>query len=127
MVDNRGNAYRTRAALTAGIALIGLAVAILGYFALDLGALPSVGIFVLAVGLGILLLSPGYSGTPDKFGPSEMDFRLVGGTLIAAVGFLLILTLCNLEWYVYVVVFIIVVAILGMLMAVRNSRKINNE
>ncbi len=127
MVDNRGNAYRTRAALTAGIALIGLGIAGLCFFMFDVGALPALGIFVLFIGLGILALSPGYTGTPDKFGASERDYRIVAGILAAVIGALLILTLLNLEWYVYVFVLIIAVAVLGMAMAVVNSRKIKNE
>ena len=39
MVDNRGNAYRTRGAITAAIVLIGAVVAMLAYFAAGLGAL----------------------------------------------------------------------------------------
>lgn len=127
MVDNKGNMYRTRGALTLGIAIIGIAVALLAFFAANVGALPAVGIFLLFVGGGLLAMCIGYTGTPDKFGPSERDYRLVWGLLVVVVGAIMILTYFDLEWYWYVAVLIIAVALIGMGMAVVNSRKISNE
>ena len=82
MVDNRGNAYRTRAAITAGIVLIGAAVAILAYFAAGLGAAAAAGIFILIMGVAILAMSFGYSSAPDKFGPGERDYRMAMGLVM---------------------------------------------
>lgn len=127
MVDNKGNMYRTRGALTLGIAIIGIAVALLAYFAANVGAAPAVGIFLLFVGGGLLAMCIGYTSAPDKFGPSERDYRLVWGLLVIIVGIVLILTYFDLAWYWYVATLIIAVALVGMIMAVINSRKISNE
>jgi len=127
MVDNRGNAYRTRAALTAGIVLIGAAVALIAYKAAGLALLSAVGVFVLILGIAIFAMSFGYSSAPDKFGPSERDYRLAMGLVITLIGIVLLMTGLNLEWYWLVGILIIGIAVIGMMMAVINSRKIGNE
>ena len=127
MVDNRGNAYRTRAALTAGIVLIGAAVALIAYMAAGLALLSAVGVFVLILGVAVFSMSFGYSSAPDKFGPSERDYRLAMGLVIALIGAVLLMTGLNLEWYWLVAILIIGIAVIGMMMAVINSRKIGNE
>ena len=127
MVDNRGNAYRTRAALTAGIVLIGAAVALIAYMAAGLALLSAVGVFVLILGVAVFSMSFGYSSAPDKFGPSERDYRLAMGLVIALIGTVLLMTGLNLEWYWLVAILIIGIAVIGMMMAVINSRKIGNE
>ena len=127
MVDNRGNAYRTRAALTAGIVLIGAAVALIAYKAAGLALLSAVGVFVLILGIAIFAMSFGYSSAPDKFGPSERDYRLAMGLVITLIGIVLLMTGLNLEWYWLVGILIIGFAVIGMMMAVINSRKIGNE
>lgn len=127
MVDNKGNMYRTRGALSLGFAVIGIAVALIVFFATDLGIAPSIGVFLLFVGGGLLAMCAGYTGTPDKFGPSERDYRLVWGLLVIIIGVLLILTTFGLDWYWYVAVIIIAVALIGMAMALINSKKISNE
>ena len=127
MVDNRGNAYRTRAALTAGIVLIGAAVALIAYMAAGLALLSAVGVFVLVLGVAVFSMSFGYSSAPDKFGPSERDYRLAMGLVIALIGTVLLMTGLNLEWYWLVAILIIGIAVIGMMMAAINSRKIGNE
>ena len=127
MVDNKGNAYRTRGALTLGIVIIGLAVMILAYFAAKLSLTVSFGVFLLIMGVALLVMSPGYTSAPDKFGPGERDYRVAMGALIVIIGAVLVLTTFNLDWYWYVAIVIIGVAVLGMAMAVVNSKKINNE
>ena len=127
MVDNRGNAYRTRAALTAGIVLIGAAVALIAYMAAGLALLSAVGVFVLILGVAVFSMSFGYSSAPDKFGPSERDYRLAMGLVIALIGAVLLMTGLNLEWYWLVAILIIGIAVIGMMMAAINSRKIGNE
>ena len=127
MVDNRGNAYRTRAAITAGIVLIGAAVAILAYFAAGLGAAAAAGIFILIMGVAILAMSFGYSSAPDKFGPGERDYRMAMGLVITLIGAVAIIAGTGLEWYWLVAVLIIGIALIGIAMALMNSRKIGNE
>ncbi len=127
MVDNRGNAYRTRGAITAAIVLIGAVVAMLAYFAAGLGGLTSVGIFVLILGIAILAMAPGYSGVPDKFGPGERDYRLALGLLILVIGIAVVIAGSGTEWYWSVAVIIIGIAVIGIAMALINNRKIYNE
>ena len=127
MVDNRGNAYRTRGAVTAAIVLIGAVVAMLAYFAAGLGALTAAGVFVLILGAAILSMAPFYSGSPDKFGPGERDYRLAMGLLIVVVGIVLAMAGAGMEWYWSVAVLVIGIAVIGIAMALVNSRKIYNE
>ena len=127
MVDNRGNAYRTRGAITAAIVLIGAVVAMLAYFAAGLGALTAAGVFVLILGAAILSMAPFYSGSPDKFGPGERDYRLAMGLLVLVIGIALLVTGFGLEWYWAVAIVVIGIAVIGIVMALVNNRKIYNE
>ena len=127
MVDNRGNAYRTRGAISAAIVLIGAVVAMLAYFAAGLSALTTLGIFVLILGISILSVAPFYSGTPDKFGPGERDYRLAMGLLVLVVGIAFMMAGAGMEWYWSVAVVVIGIAVIGIVMALVNNRKIYNE
>ena len=107
--------------------LIGAAVALIAYMAAGLALLSAVGVFVLILGVAVFSMSFGYSSAPDKFGPSERDYRLAMGLVIALIGAVLLMTGLNLEWYWLVAILIIGIAVIGMMMAVINSRKIGNE
>ena len=126
-MDNKGNRYRVNNALVAGFFLIGLALAIVCYFAKFLAAIPSIGVFVAVSGAGVLAMSCSYSSALVKFGPSEADYRLAIGLVMLIVGVVMILYQFGLEWYIYVAVIIIAVALLGMVMAVRNGKRMGDE
>ena len=127
MVDNRGNAYRTRGAISAAIVLIGAVVAMLAYFAVGVGGITTLGIFVVILAIAILAVAPFYSGSPDKFGPGERDYRLAMGLLILVIGIALLVTGSGLEWYWAVAIVVIGIAVIGIVMALVNNRKIYNE
>ena len=127
MVDNRGNAYRTRGAISAAIVLIGAAVAMLAYFAAGVSGLTTLGIFVVILAIAILAVAPFYSGSPDKFGPGERDYRLAMGLLVLVIGIALLVTGFGLEWYWAVAIVVIGIAVIGIVMALVNNRKIYNE
>ncbi|AMH93810.1 transmembrane protein [methanogenic archaeon ISO4-H5] len=122
-MENTGNAYRTRQALVGAFILIAAALAIVIYGATDLGALAAAGIFILVVGIGIAALSLMFSGTPDKFGPSERVYRLVAGVLLAIIGAVLLLHGFGAAWYILIAVLLIGIAILGALTAISNSKQ----
>jgi membrane protein YdbS with pleckstrin-like domain len=127
MVDNRGNAYRTRGAISAAIVLIGAVVAMLAYFAAGVGGITALGIFVAILAIAILAVAPFYSGSPDKFGPGERDYRLAMGLLVLVIGIALLVTGSGLEWYWAVAIVVIGIAVIGIVMALVNNRKIYNE
>ena len=127
MVDNRGNAYRTRGAISAAIVLIGAVVAMLAYFAAGVGGITALGIFVVILAIAILAVAPFYSGSPDKFGPGERDYRLAMGLLVLVIGIALLVTGSGLEWYWAVAIVVIGIAVIGIVMALVNNRKIYNE
>ena len=121
-MENTGNAYRTRQAMVGAFILIAAALAIVVYGATNLGALAAVGIFVLVLGIGIAALSLMFSGTPDKFGPSEKVFRLVAGVILALIGAVLLLHVWGAAWYILVAVLLVGIAVLGALTALSNSK-----
>ena len=121
-MENTGNAYRTRQAMVGAFILIAAALAIVVYGATNLGALAAVGIFVLVLGIGIAALSLMFSGTPDKFGPSEKVFRLVAGVILALIGTVLLLHVWGAAWYILVAVLLVGIAVLGALTALSNSK-----
>jgi len=122
-MENTGNAYRTRQALVGAFILIAAALAIVIYGATDRGALAAAGIVSRGVGIGIAALSLMFSGTPDKFGPSERVYRLVAGVLLAIIGAVLLLHGFGAAWYILIAVLLIGIAILGALTAISNSKK----
>lgn len=75
------------------------------------------------VGIGIAALSLMFSGTPDKFGPSERVYRLVAGVLLAIIGAVLLLHGFGAAWYILIAVLLIGIAILGALTAISNSKQ----
>lgn len=122
MVENTGNSYRTRQAVVAAFVLIALALAIIVYGATDAGASGAVGVFLLITGIGITVLSFLFSNEPDKFGPSELMYRLVAGLLILIVGLAVLLYALDVEGYVIAAVVIIAIALIGLCTALINGK-----
>lgn len=127
MVDNKGNAYRTRELVIVFCVLIGLALALVAWGTGFVSAVPAVGIFLIVTGLAITAVGLTFSGTPDKFGPSEQLYRVAMGPLIAVIGAVLLLTNYSLEWYIYAAILIVGIAVIGLTVGLISSRKINNE
>ena len=123
MVENTGNKYRTREAVVAAFVLIALALAVIVYGATDAGVTGSLAAFLIVAGIGIAVMSALFDSTPDKFGPSEMIYRLVVGVIIFAVGLVCLLFAFDVSTYVIVAVFIIIIAVLGLCVALVNGKK----
>lgn len=114
MVENTGNSYRTRQAVLACTALIAIAVAVLlvGYY--ELSVLIGAGVFLLMIGTVVAVMSFTFSKTPDKFGPSEMNFRLIAGLVMAVVGAFLLMLGYEVETYICIAALIIAIAVIGL-------------
>lgn len=121
MTDNKGSAYRTRAVVTAGLFIIALAVGVVLYGVGAVGAVGFVGVVVLLAGVILAAASFTYSKKPDKFGPSEADYRLVAGVIAAVAGAVILLLDGGAEWYVALALALVVVAVLGIAMALKNN------
>ena len=126
MVDNKGNSYRTRGAVLAAGALIAAAVGLLVVGLAGMAWLNVLWIFLLIFGIVLAAAGATYSSTPDKFGPSEQAYRVVSGALLALIGLVGVLwSNIHADWYVYVAVLIIGIAVIGLSAALvghKNSK-----
>ncbi|AGI48459.1 hypothetical protein TALC_01485 [Thermoplasmatales archaeon BRNA1] len=127
MVDNKGNAYRTRQLVIVFCVLIGLALALLAWGAAGLSALAAVGVFLIIFGGAVVAVGSTFSSKPDKFGPSEQMYRVSVGLVILLIGVVMVMTLADVSWYVYVAILIIGIAVIGLATGLINSRNITNE
>jgi len=71
-------------------------------------------LYVTLLVIGIyLLISVPFAGKESDYVPSQRSFRLVWGTLITLAGALLLINeYVSQEWYIYVVMVLIVIALL---------------
>lgn len=72
-------------------------------------------------------MSLAYSAAPVKFGPSEQDFRLAAGIIMLLLGVIMILFQLGMAWYFYVAAALIIIAVVGAAMAVRNGKRMGDE
>ena len=122
MVENTGNKYRTREAVVAAFVLIALAFAVIVYGATDTGFVGALSAFLIVAGIGIAVMSALFDSTPDKFGPSEMIYRLVFGILLLAAGLAGLMYKFDVSTYIIVAVVIIIIAVLGLCVALVNGK-----
>lgn len=123
MVDNKGSAYRTKGAILTAFVIVAAAVALLCAEFTDVDALGIIGLFVLIAGIGITAISFAYSGEPDKFGPSESDYRLAAGTMVALAGLVMLMLSFETSAVITAAVLLIGIAAVGTTMAFRNGGK----
>lgn len=123
MVENTGNLYRTHQAIVAAFVLIAIALAVIIYGATDAGFLGALAAFLIVTGLGVAAMSALFDSTPDKFGPSEMMYRMVAGILILVIGLAMLMYAFDVKGYIILAVVIIAVAVLGLCTALINSKK----
>lgn len=117
--DNKGINSRTLNAVTAGVLLLAVALGILLYTSTNdiFGALWTI---LIVFGVYIGISSVLRSKNTDSFGPSEADVSLAGGALIAGIGLAgLVYTFTDQVLYT-VVVIIVIVAVVGIMMAIKN-------
>lgn len=123
MVENTGNKYRTREAVVAAFVLIALALAVIIYGATDAGLLGAFAAFLIVTGIGLAVMSVMFDSTPDKFGPSEMMYRMVFGTLLFVAGLACLLYTFDVKGYVILAVVILAIAVIGLCAALVNGKK----
>lgn len=121
MTENKGNAYRMKQVWSTFFVIIALAVAIALYWGADTSALVAVGAAVLIIGIAIAGVGATHDRTPDKFVPSEMIYRVVAGLFVILIGITMIVVEYSEAW-VAAVVFIVGIALIGLLAALNNSK-----
>lgn len=123
MVQNSGNAYRTRGVVVSALVLIAIAVGLILYGALDVAAVTTLGVVVIIIGIAVFAVGATYSTEPDKFGPSEQMYRVAAGLFAILIGIVLILLGQDVNTWVTVAVLIIGIALIGLASGLINSRK----
>lgn len=122
MASNTKITNRTISALILAVALISLVVGLLVYDSTDMGISIIIWIVLMTTGASIALFSPFRTGLSKKFGPSDFDYYLVYGILILVIGLVgYVYTFTHLGWLAPVAIVILTVAILGIIMALKNN------
>jgi len=115
---------RTLSAVTFGAIMISLALGLIFYVALDRGLGIILWITLLFVGIAVFALSFLYSKESGKFGPSESAYRMVIGILMAVIGAIgLLYTFTDISLLILVAIFLIVLAAVGISVALMNGKK----
>jgi hypothetical protein len=113
----------TLSAVTLGLLLLSVAAGIIVWQITDEGP-GALCVIMLIFGIGLIALSFLDSGVPSKFGPSESTYKLVIGTIIAAFGIAGLLGIfAGLNIWILAALIIIVIAVLGMIIALTNGKK----
>ena len=115
MVENQGNAYRTRGVIMAAVALMGIALGAILYGVAGVGITAVIGVVLIVLGID--------SSEPDKFGPSEQMYRTALGLVIALIGVILVIVGYDVSIWVAVAVLIIGIALIGLSTGLINSKK----
>ena len=123
MVENQGNAYRTRGVIMAAVALMGIALGAILYGVAGVGITAVIGVVLIVLGIDIFVVGATYSSEPDMFGPSEQMYRTALGLVIALIGVILVIVGYDVSIWVAVAVLIIGIALIGLSTGLINSRK----
>jgi hypothetical protein len=113
---------RTTSAVTLGLIIIALAVGLIVYHLTD--SIPGgIAVIILVAGIALASTSLGFSGTPDKYGPSDSLYRLVVGLVVAVIGvIILVYAFTDLSAIILVAIFLIAIALIGIFAAVFNGK-----
>ncbi len=121
MTENKGNAYRMKQVWTMFLVLLAAAVGIILYWGADTSASVAAGAVIRIIGIAVAGGGATHSSAPDKFGPGEMLSRVAAGLVIILIGIVLVISeYCDL--WVAAVVFIVGIALIGLLAATNNSK-----
>lgn len=123
MVENQGNAYRTRGVIMAAVALMGIALGAILYGVAGVCITAVIGVVLIVLGIDIFVVGATYSSEPDKFGPSEQMYRTALGLVIALIGVILVIVGYDVSIWVAVAVLIIGIALIGLSTGLINSKK----
>lgn len=117
--EGKGMSSRTWSAIAAGVFLLAVALGILIY--MDTGdAFDALWTILIVFGLYIGLSSAFKDRGNDNFGPSEADVSLVGGVILAGIGLSGLVYSFTDEVLYTVVTLIVIVAVAGIVMAIKN-------
>lgn len=117
--ENKGISSRTLNAISAGALLLAIALGVILYTVTE-QALDAIWTILIVFGIYMAISSVLRGKNTDNFGPSEADVTIVGGTLLAGVGLAgLVYSLTNEVLYT-VALIIAIVAIVGIIMAIKN-------
>ena len=114
---------RTLSAITLGALIIALGVSLIVYVASDEWTM-ILWVTMLIFGAALFALSFLYSGESGKFGPSESVYRMVVGIILLTAGAIGVLsTYTEINAWILIAAFIIVVALVGIVVAIMNGKK----
>lgn len=119
MTEDKGLNPRTWSAIALGALLISIALGLILYWQTD-SLLSAFAAILLIFGAYTAVSSFARRGREDSFGPSDSDAALAGGVVIAGVGATCLVWDATREVTVTVAVLIIIVAVVGIVMAVKN-------
>lgn len=119
MTDDKGIKPRTWSALAAGALLIAIALGLILYWATK-DPLTAFAAILLVFGVYMAATSFARKGREDSFGPSDADAALAGGIIVAGLGVTCLVYAYSDSVLVTAAVFIIIIAVVGMAMAVKN-------
>ncbi len=115
----KGLSQRTWSAVSVGVLLLSVALGILLYMETGDG-LDALWMVFIVFGVYLAFTALFKGRDEDGFGPSESDLSVVGGSLLAGVGAAgLVYSLTDEVMYTAVVI-IVVIAVVGIIMAVKN-------
>ena len=117
--EKKGLNSRTLNAISAGVLLLAIALGIVLYTMTGdvFDALWTI-LIVFGVYMGASSVFRGRN--TDSFGPSEADVTVVGGTLIAGIGLAGLVFSMTGEVLYTVAIIIVIVAVVGIIMAIKN-------
>lgn len=111
---------RTWSAISLGALLIAVALGLILYWATK-DVLNTIGAILLVFGVYVAATSFARGGGEDNFGPSNADASLAAGAVVAGIGAACFVYSLTSSVLVTVAVIIIVLAIVGIIMAVKNK------
>lgn len=119
MTDDTGMKGRTWSAIAAGALLIAIALGLILYWYTE-DLLNAFSAILLVFGAYMAATSFARKGREDSFGPSDSDAAMAGGIIVAGVGVTGFVWSFSGEVAITVAVLIIIVAVVGIVLAVKN-------
>ncbi len=119
MTEEKGMNPRTWSAIALGALLISVALGLILYWQTD-SLLSAFAAILLIFGAYMAVSSFFRNGRKDSFGPADADASLAGGVIVAGVGATCLVWDATGEVTITAAVLIIIVAVVGIVMAVKN-------
>lgn len=117
--ESKGLNPRTWNAISAGVLLLAIAIGIILYVVTG-DILDTFATILLVYGVYIAVMSFAKKGGEDNFGPSAADAAMAGGAVLAGIGLACFAYSFSESVLITVAVLIIVLAVVGIVMAVKN-------